>query len=85
MSEVAAEYDIFIAGGGMIGSSLAAALASLELSVAMVEAVDRGAGEQPSFDERSTALSRSFWFCVASPTPLLTQILTRRGTSMTFL
>ena len=59
MSEGVTEYDIVIAGGGMIGSSLAAALASLELRVAMVEAVDRGAGEQPSFDERSTALSRS--------------------------
>ena len=53
------EYDIVISGGGMIGTSLALALAPLDLRVAVVEAVPRGAPEQPSFDERSTALSRS--------------------------
>lgn len=43
----------------MIGTSLALALAPLELKLLVVEAVPRGAVEQPSFDERSTALSRS--------------------------
>lgn len=52
-------YDILIAGGGMIGTSLALALAPLGLRVAVVEAVAREADTQPSFDERSTALSRS--------------------------
>jgi 2-octaprenyl-6-methoxyphenol hydroxylase len=52
-------YDIIIAGGGMIGTCLALALAPLKLRVAVVEPVQRGAAEQPSFDERSTALSRS--------------------------
>jgi 2-octaprenyl-6-methoxyphenol hydroxylase len=52
-------YDIVIAGGGMIGTSLALALAPLGLRVAVVEAVARKAGQQPSFDDRSTALSRS--------------------------
>ncbi len=52
-------YDIIIAGSGMIGSSLALALAPLSLRVAIVEPVPRTAAAQPSFDDRSTALSRS--------------------------
>jgi len=52
-------YDIVIAGGGMIGTSLALALLPLGLRVAVVEAVARKESVQPSFDDRSTALSRS--------------------------
>ncbi|MBT8088729.1 MAG: 2-octaprenyl-6-methoxyphenyl hydroxylase [Gammaproteobacteria bacterium] len=52
-------YDIAIAGGGMIGTCLALALAPLGLRIAVVEAVARKASRQPSFDDRSTALSRS--------------------------
>ena len=43
----------------MIGTSLGLALAPLNLRVGVVEAVARGAERQPSFDDRSTALSRS--------------------------
>ena len=53
------QYDVIIAGGGMIGTSLALALAPLGLRLAVVEAVPRAQELQPSFDERSTALSRS--------------------------
>ena len=51
--------DIVIAGGGMIGSALAIALAPLGLKVAVVEPFARGEARHPSFDDRSTALSRS--------------------------
>jgi 2-octaprenyl-6-methoxyphenol hydroxylase len=50
-------YDIAIAGGGMVGLSLAAALAELPLDVVVIEPVAPDAGDQPSFDARTTALS----------------------------
>jgi 2-octaprenyl-6-methoxyphenol hydroxylase len=49
--------DVAIAGGGMVGLSLAAALAPLPLDVAVIEAVAPEAELQPSFDARTTALS----------------------------
>ncbi|MEM1175166.1 MAG: 2-octaprenyl-6-methoxyphenyl hydroxylase [Pseudomonadota bacterium] len=52
-------FDIVIGGGGMVGTSLALALEPLGLKVAVVEPVQVTDDEQPSFDERSTALSRS--------------------------
>lgn len=59
MSRKKNSYDVVIAGGGMIGTSLALALAPLGLRIAVVEAVARTEDRQPSFDDRSTALSRS--------------------------
>ncbi|NNL54430.1 MAG: 2-octaprenyl-6-methoxyphenyl hydroxylase [Woeseia sp.] len=52
-------YDIVIAGGGMIGTSLGLALSTVGARVAVVEPIERTAVQQPSFDDRSTALSRS--------------------------
>ncbi|HEX9707363.1 MAG TPA: 2-octaprenyl-6-methoxyphenyl hydroxylase [Steroidobacteraceae bacterium] len=49
--------DVAIAGGGMVGLSLAAALSELPLDVVVMEPVAPGADVQPSFDSRTTALS----------------------------
>jgi len=51
------EYDLAIAGGGLVGASLALALAPLGLRVALIEATAPGAAAHPSFDERTTALA----------------------------
>jgi 2-octaprenyl-6-methoxyphenol hydroxylase len=54
MSEI---VDIAIVGGGMVGASLAVSLEGLGLRVAVIEAVPHDSASQPSFDERTTALS----------------------------
>jgi 2-octaprenyl-6-methoxyphenol hydroxylase len=50
-------YDIAIVGGGMVGASFAVALEGLGVRAALIEAVPHDAAAQPSFDERTTALS----------------------------
>ncbi len=50
-------YDIVIVGGGMVGASLAVALEGVGVRTALIEAVPHDAAAQPSFDERTTALS----------------------------
>jgi 2-octaprenyl-6-methoxyphenol hydroxylase len=50
-------YDVAIVGGGMVGATLGVALAPLNLRVAIIEAVPQTSAAQPSFDERTTALS----------------------------
>jgi 2-octaprenyl-6-methoxyphenol hydroxylase len=52
-----APYDLAIVGGGMVGASLAAALDGLGVRIALIEAVPHDSAAQPSFDERTTALS----------------------------
>lgn len=53
-----ADYDVVIAGGGLVGASLALALAPLGLQVALLEASMPSTEEtHASFDERTTALS----------------------------
>ena len=50
-------FDVAIVGGGMVGATLSVALAPLNLRVALIEAIPHNAASQPSFDERTTALS----------------------------
>ncbi len=54
----ATDFDVLIAGGGLAGGSLALALAALPLRIGVVEAVPVDSAEQPSFDDRTIALSR---------------------------
>lgn len=51
------KVDVAIAGGGLVGASLALALSSLKLKVVLIEAHPFGSTDQPSFDDRTTALS----------------------------
>ncbi|WP_348674002.1 2-octaprenyl-6-methoxyphenyl hydroxylase [uncultured Abyssibacter sp.] len=51
------QYDVIIAGGGMVGASLAVALADLPLRIAVIEPLPLGSDDQPSFDERTIALN----------------------------
>lgn len=51
------DFDVLIVGGGLVGASLAVALAPLDLKVGVIEAIPPGAENQPSYDDRATALS----------------------------
>jgi len=59
MSDVAAEnqFDLIIIGGGLAGASLACALKNTGLRIALVEAYVLDADAQPSYDDRTVALS----------------------------
>ena len=52
-------YDVAIIGGGLVGASLACALAPMGLKLVLVEAVPFSAASQPSYDDRTLALSAS--------------------------
>jgi len=49
--------DVAVCGGGPVGATLALALAELALDVVLIEAHPFGTSGQPSFDDRTTALS----------------------------
>jgi 2-octaprenyl-6-methoxyphenol hydroxylase len=51
-----AQYDVVIVGGGMVGASLALALGHSPLRILVIEAFEPESGQQPSFDERTSAL-----------------------------
>jgi len=58
MNQKTLEYDVIIVGGGMVGASLAAALKNYQdKKIAVVEAYSFQSDLQPSFDDRSIALS----------------------------
>jgi len=57
MAAGAHKCDVAICGGGLVGATLALALAELALDVVLIEAHPFGTFGQPSFDDRTTALS----------------------------
>lgn len=50
-------FDVLIIGGGMVGASLAVALKPLNVKIGLIEAFNFGVAAQPSYDDRSIALS----------------------------
>ena len=56
-STEAVACDVAVCGGGLVGATLALALADLALDIVLIEAHPFGTFGQPSFDDRTTALS----------------------------
>lgn len=59
MAAATESFDVLIAGGGMVGASLALALAPQGWRIGIIEAVPPKADSQPSYDDRATALAWS--------------------------
>lgn len=53
------QFDVAIVGGGLVGASLALGLAGTGVRVLLIESVAPDSAEQPSFDERTTALGNA--------------------------
>ncbi len=58
-TEAVDETDIIIIGGGLVGASLAVALKPSGRNVLLVESVHPQSDRQPSYDERTVALTHS--------------------------
>jgi len=50
-------FDLIIIGGGLAGASLACALKESSLKIAVIEAFELNTDSQPSYDDRTVALS----------------------------
>ena len=50
-------FDVIVAGGGMVGASMALALAPLDLKIAVIDRLAPPQRQAPGYDDRSTALA----------------------------
>lgn len=50
-------YDVVLAGGGLVGAALAVGLARNGRRVAVLEAAERSANQQPSYDDRTLVIN----------------------------
>ncbi len=53
------EYDVVIVGGGLVGASLAVALAPSQKKILVIEPHPPDSARQPSYDERTVALTHT--------------------------
>ena len=51
------DFDVILAGGGLVGSAVAIGLAKSGRRVAVIEAAERSANHQPSYDDRTLVIN----------------------------